>query len=315
MQLFGGRSTAPGQPSASAATASGAAGDVIRDGSIETFGTDVIEQSMKVPVLVDFWAPWCGPCKQLGPVLEKVVKAAKGKVRLVKINIDENPEIAQQLRIQSVPTVYAFVGGQPVTGFAGAQPESQIKALIDKLVGSQGGDDDAANVLEAANAAMEAGDIQSAAGLFSAIMQEEPENAEAVGGFARCLISSGQLDDAGGVLDGVVPEIAGHAAIAGAKAALELAREAGDLGDPRELESRLEKDGDDHEARYRLATSMFLRGRIEESIGQLLAIVRREREWNEEAARKQLVRFFQALGPTHPQTLKGRRMLSSVLFS
>ncbi|MCB1834669.1 MAG: thioredoxin, partial [Geminicoccaceae bacterium] len=205
---------------------------MIRDGSIETFGTDVIEQSMKVPVLVDFWAPWCGPCKQLGPVLEKVVKAAKGKVRLVKINIDENPEIAQQLRIQSVPTVYAFVGGQPVTGFAGAQPESQIKALIDKLVGSQGGDDDAANVLEAAKAAMEAGDIQSAAGLFSAIMQEEPENAEAVGGFARCLISSGQLDDAGGVLDGVVPEIAGHAAIAGAKAALELAREAGDLGDP-----------------------------------------------------------------------------------
>ncbi|MCB1969849.1 MAG: thioredoxin [Geminicoccaceae bacterium] len=310
MQLFGG----PAAPGKDHGSSSGGSEAVIRDGSIGTFAQDVIQESMRVPVLVDFWAPWCGPCKQLTPVLEKVVKAAKGKVRLVKINIDENPELAQQMRVQSVPTVYAFVSGQPVTGFAGAQSESQVKSLIEKLTGGPLGAEDA-DATEAAREAMEAGDLQSAAGIYGGILQQDPENPDAVGGMARCLIMAGQLGEARRILDAVPAGIVSHAAVAGARAALDLAVEAGDLGDPRELEARVQRDAADHEARYRLATSLFLRDQVPEAMEQLLQIIRKEREWNEEAARKQLVRFFEALGPTHPQTLKGRRMLSSVLFS
>jgi putative thioredoxin len=287
---------------------------IIKDGSLETFAKDVIQASLSTPVLVDFWAPWCGPCKQLGPVLEKVVRAAGGKVKLVKINIDENPELAQQLRVQSVPTVYAFIGGQPVTGFVGAQPESQIKALVEKLVGGPLGADPTAD-LEAARAALERGEAKTAAAIYNAILRVDPENPEAIGGLARCLLATGQRDDAKRLLDKAPKALANHPAISGAQAALQLAEEAGEIGDPASLEARLAVDPEDHEARYRLATALFLRGKLEPAMEHLCRIVKKDRNWKDDAARKQLIRFFDALGPKHPATLKGRRMLSSVLFS
>lgn len=309
MQLFGRAPKAPPpQPG-------GAEQAIIKDGSLQTFAQDVIQASMQVPVLVDFWAPWCGPCKQLTPVLEKLVKQAKGKIRLVKINIDENPEIAQQLRIQSVPTVYAFLGGQPVTGFAGAQPESQVKALIERLLGE--GVDDGGAEADLAHAAelAEAGQTQAAAAIYNAVLRHEPENPEAIGGLARCLVNAGQLQEAKSFLDKAPKEHAAHAAIAGARAALALAQESGELGDPALLTARLQGNPDDHDARYRLATILFLRGQAEAAMDHLCRIVRRDRQWEDERARKQLLRFFEALGPKHPATVKGRRMLSSVLFS
>ena len=289
--------------------------DIIKDGSLKTFAQDVIQASQQIPVLVDFWAPWCGPCKQLTPVLEKVVRAAKGKVRLVKINIDQNPELAQQLRIQSVPTVYAFLGGQPVTGFAGAQPESQIKALVDRLIGGAGGEMDGADLLQVAQEAAEHGDTHTAAQLFQQVLAEDPAQPVALGGLARCLIAERQFAEAKRLLDEAPKEVAGHVAISGAKAALALAEEAGELGDPTNLLSRVQADDDDHDARYRLATIMFLRGQAEAAMGHLVQIVKRDRTWKDDLARKQLVKFFDALGPKHPATLKGRRMLSTVLFS
>jgi putative thioredoxin len=308
MQLFGG---------AAAPSAVGDA-DIIKDGSVQTFARDVLDASMQVPVLVDFWATWCGPCKQLTPVLEKLVRAAKGKVRLVKIDIDKNPELAQQLRIQSVPTVYAFLGGQPVTGFAGAQPESQVKALIDRLISSAGpgaGAEPEDDLLAAAQDAADHGDSRTAGRLFRQVLAEEPGRPEAIGGLVRSLIAERKFEDAREVLEGAPKEALSHAAVSGAQAALALAEEAGELGDPAALQARLERDGDDHDARYRLATILFLRGQVDQAMEHLLQIVRRDRTWEDDRARKQLVKFFDALGPKHPATLKGRRMLSSVLFS
>jgi putative thioredoxin len=304
MQLFAG------------AAAPNAAGDaeIIKEGSLQTFAKDVIQTSQTVPVLVDFWATWCGPCKQLTPILEKVVRAAKGKVRLVKIDIDKNPELAQQLRIQSVPTVYAFVAGQPVTGFAGAQPESQVKALVDRLIGD-GGDAGGDDLLEAAQDAADHGDTRTASRLYQQLLDEDPSRPEPLGGLARCLIAQRKFADARKLLDGAPKEAAGHVAVTGAKAALTLAEEAGVLGDPADLLARVERAPDDHEARYQLATVMFLRGQAEAAMEQLIQIVKRDREWQDDKARKQLVRFFEALGPKDPATLKGRRMLSAVLFS
>ena len=307
MQLFGMNKKPASAPDAADA-------GVIKDGGLESFAADVIQASQTVPVLVDFWAPWCGPCKQLTPLLEKLVRQAQGKVRLVKINIDENPELAQQLRIQSVPTVYAFSGGQPVTGFAGAQPESQIKALIEQLTGGGGLASDPAADLEAAKALLDAGRTDEAAGLYGALLQDDPANAEALGGLVRCLIAQGELAGAREVLGNVPPEAATAAPILGARAALALAEEAGDLGDPAELEARIARDPADHDARARLATLLFLRGRVEDALDHLARIVRTDREWNDDGGRKQMVKLFDALGPTHPQTLKGRRMLSSLLF-
>jgi putative thioredoxin len=243
-----------------------------------------------------------------------VVRAAKGKVKLVKIDIDQNPELAQQLRIQSVPTVYAFVGGQPVTGFAGAQPESQIKALVDRLIGT-GGDLEEDGLLEAAQDAAANGDTRTASRLFQQLLAEEPAQPEALGGLARCLIADRKFADAKQLLDGAPKEAASHVAVTGAKAALALAEESGVLGDPVMLVARLEGNPDDHEARYQLATALFLRGQVESAMDHLIQIVKRGRDWRDDQGRKQLVKFFEALGPKHPATLKGRRMLSAVLFS
>ena len=304
MQLFAG------------AGAPAAAGDaeIIKDGSLQTFAKDVIQASQTVPVLVDFWATWCGPCKQLTPILEKVVRAAKGKVRLVKIDIDKNPELAQQLRIQSVPTVYAFLGGQPVTGFAGAQPESQVKALVDRLIGGAGGDEGADGLLEAAQDAATHGDTRTAGRLFQQLLDEDPAQPEAIGGLARCLIAERRFQDAKQLLDGAPKEVANHVAVTGAKAAFTLAEEAGILGDPVDLRARIEAHPEDHDARYQLATALFLRGQTEGAMEHLIQIVKRDREWEDDKARRQLVKFFDALGPKDPATLKGRRMLSTVLF-
>jgi putative thioredoxin len=304
MQLFAGN----------AAQKNAGDADFIKDSGLKTFAQDVIHASMQTPVLVDFWAPWCGPCKQLTPILEKVVRAAKGKVRLVKVNVDENPEIAQQLRVKTLPTVYAFLGGQPVTGFTGAQPESQVKQLVDQLLGETTGAD-LADALEQGKAAAERGDTRTAQRMFEAVLDEDPASPEALGGLARCYIADRSFDVARELLDQAPEEVQGHAAITGAKAALQLATEAGDLGDPVRLEARLKADEDDHEARYRLATVQFLRGQAEAAMENLVRIVKRDRTWNDDQARKQLVKFFDALGPKHPATVKGRRMLSTVLFS
>jgi len=294
--------------------AGGGGGDLIKDSDTKSFMVDVIEASQSVPVIVDFWAPWCEPCKQLGPILEKVVQQAGGAVRLVKINIDENQALAQQLRIQSIPMVYAFKNGQPADGFQGALPESQIKAFVEKLAGPIG--PGAAEVgIDQAKEALGAGQVEMALAIFEQVLAEDPNNPEAIAGLARAEIALGRSASARERLEATPTEHANHIDIAGAKAALSLAEEAGALPDPAELVSRIESDGADHAARLDLATAMFLRGQVDEAMDQLLQVIKTDREWEDQAARKQLLTFFDALGPTHPATVNGRRQLSAVLFS
>ena len=293
----------------------GAAAVPIQDVTTATFMTEVVDASFEQPVIVDFWAPWCGPCKQLGPLLEKAVRAANGAVRMVKLNIDDNPEVAQQMRIQSIPAVYAFKDGRPVDAFVGAVPESQIKQFVQKL-GGPSGPSPVEEALAMAKDALQNGDHDSAGGIFSQVLEREPENIDALAGLARVLIAKGDHVHARDVLSRVPTESLGHAEIAAAHSALELAEQAQKaMGESDKYRARLENDANDHEARFELATALFGAGQREEGIDELLTLFRKDRAWNDEAARKQLVKFFEAFGPTDPLTLASRRRLSALLFS
>jgi putative thioredoxin len=295
----------------------GAAATPVKDVTTATFMTEVVDGSFETPVIVDFWAPWCGPCRQLGPILEKTVRAANGAVRMVKLNIDENPEIAQQMRIQSIPAVYAFKDGRPVDGFVGAQPESQIKQFVQRISAGKGsGPSPVEEAMAMAKEALAAGDHASAAGVYSQILQREPANVEALAGLARAMIAKGDLAKARQALDRVAKENASHAEIAAARTALDLAEQATKaMAGAGKLRARLAQNADDHEARLQLATALFGSGERETAIDELLTLFKRDRQWNDQAARKQLVKFFEAMGGADPLTLSGRRRLSSLMFS
>lgn len=291
------------------------AGDLIKDSNTQNFMADVIEPSRQVPVIVDFWAPWCGPCKQLGPALEKVVRQANGKVRMVKINVDENQQLAQQMRIQSIPAVYAFVNGQPVDGFMGALPESQLKQFVDRL----GGQGSMAEEIEAAfaeaRAALEQQDYQMAQQIFAQILQVDREHAGAIAGLVRCLLAVGDLENAQATLALVPPAKVNDPDVLSAKAALDLALNPVDVSEIGTLRAQVDKNPDDFQARLDLAVLLNGAGERADATDQLIYIIRKMRSWNDEAARKQLVKFFEAWGPKDEFTLAGRRKLSSVLFS
>ncbi len=291
-----------------------AAADVVRDVTTQTFVKDVIEESKRQPVLVDFWAPWCGPCKQLTPVLEKTVRAAKGKMKLVKMNIDDHPSVAQQMGIQSIPAVIAFVNGQPADGFLGALPESQVVSFLERLTKDKAGGEEQ-DLLKAADAALASGDSATAANLYGQLLSQDGGNIVALAGLARCYVAAGALDQAKQTL-AMVPEAKrGDAAVAAALAALELAEKAKSVGPVDQLEQKVAANPSDHQARFDLAAALNANGKRAEAVDHLLAIVKKDRKWNDDAARKQLVQFFEAWGGTDPATIEGRKKLSSVLFS
>ncbi|KXF79378.1 co-chaperone YbbN [Paramesorhizobium deserti] len=296
----------------------GAAGGngLIKDTTTAAFSADVIAESRNQPVLVDFWAPWCGPCKQLTPVLEKVVNEARGSVKLVKMNIDDHPAIAGQLGIQSIPAVIAFVNGQPVDGFMGALPESKVKEFIAKIAGPGGGKDAAIEeALAAAAELVDHADFAQAAQLYSAVLQEAPDNVVAIAGLAGCLFETGEAEKARQVLDQVPEAKKDDAAVRAVEARIALAEQVAKLGDPAALEARLAKNPKDYQARFDLAMIHNARGNRTEAADELLAIMKADRSWNDDGARRQLLQFFEAWGPTDPATLSARRKLSSLLFS
>ena len=295
-------------------TAAAPPDDIVKDTTTQAFVKDVIEESRRQPVLVDFWAPWCGPCRQLTPVLEKLVRAAKGKAKLVKMNIDEHPAIPGQLGIQSIPAVIAFVNGQPADGFLGALPESQVTAFIERLIKDRVGGEEK-DVLKAADAALADGDAARAADLYGSVLQQDSGNVHALAGLARSYVETGALDQAKQML-ALVPEAKRNdAPVAAARAALELAEQATSLGPIAELEQKVAANPLDHQARFDLAVALNAKGRRDEALDHLLEIVRRDRKWNDDAARKQLVQLFDAWGPTDEATVAGRRRLSSILFA
>ncbi len=310
--LFGlGRGKESGQAGSQAKTET-TSSLLIKDATTASFSADVITESARQPVLVDFWAPWCEPCKQLAPILEKTVKAAGGKVKLVKINIDEHPEIPGRLGVRSIPAVIAFQRGQPVDGFMGALPEREVKGFIKRLAGPI--EDDADRLAEAESLAA-AGDGEGAAELYAAILAEKPGDPAAVAGLAKFFIAAGEIESAKKVLASVAAGSERDTAIIAAKAALDLAEQAAAVGDSSELEQRIAANPEDHQARFDFAILLNAQNRREEAAAELLTIIKRDRAWNDDGARKQLLQFFDAWGPMDPATVSARKKLSTLLFS
>ncbi len=291
-----------------------ASADVIKDVTDQTFTADVVEVSREVPVIVDFWAPWCGPCKTLGPQLEAAVQTKKGAVRMVKVNVDENQMIAGQLQVQSIPTVYAFWQGQPVDGFQGALSQGDVQRFVEKIA-ALAGDGGLGEALEAAEEMLTQGAVADAAQTFAAILGEEPENAAAMGGLARAHIAMGDLDTAEALLNNSAPAIAAAPEIEAARAQIALARQADEAGPLAELQSAVAANPDDLQARFDYAKALYAAGQAEAAIEELLDLFRRDREWNDGAAKAQLFTIFDALKPTDPLVQKGRRRLSSMIFA
>jgi putative thioredoxin len=295
--------------------------DLIKDSDQTKFAKDVLETSRTVPVIVDFWAPWCGPCKTLQPMIEKVVKEAKGKVKLVKIDIDKNQMLAQQLRIQSIPAVYAFFGGRPVDGFMGAVPESEVKSFVDRLIQASGGataDPGAvqvAELLEQAKAAVAQNDMDTAAQVYSEILGAEPTNVTALAGLARYQVSIGDMEQAKELLAQIPAKEKTHADVVVAQAAIDLAEKAKEAGPVDELKAKVAANPKDFQSRLDLAMAYWAGDRKQEAIDELLAMIKLDRAWNEGAARQQLLKFFEALGFTDPLSVDGRKRLSTILFS